>query len=464
MPKINAISTAAVLILMMSATPSPAQETEAPEQAGPKPTETLTWQQVEAEVASLEQQSTQAYKDENYVHHYGANINLLKLRPYEPEYMQRIIAACALVDRKQTAFYYMMKMQKQGLSYDLSLNPDMENIRNTEIFKYLNNLMVEAGQAMGAGQVFSTLTGDHTDSAAISWDDSRNSLLVGTQSKGAIIALNEEGASEVLIEANDETGLWAIKGLHADSKSNRLWVSSASVPGFSAYQPHEKGRGALFEFNLETLELIDRFNVPVDGYQHEPGPIAVSAAGDVYLIDHASSVVYRKAADSKKLEVFVGSLMLGALQDIAVTPDNSRLYISDLYKGVLVVDPAERRSVMLSGPEELNLGGIRGLSHVAGKLVIVQSGFQPERLMQLELDASGGNIVNFTPLASALAEFDRPASSAIHGNHVYYFANSESENIDGAKKSVFVMYSPLVEESEMPVDMQKFLERKDSGS
>jgi hypothetical protein len=357
----------------------------------------------------------------------------------------------------------MLKMQKQGLSYDLSMNPDIESIGNTEVFEYLNKMMIEAGQATGAAQVFSSLAGDQTDPAAIAWDDSRSSLLVGTQSKGAIIALNEDGASEILIEANDENGLWAIRGLYADSKSNRLWVSSASVPEFSVYQPHDKGRGALFEFNLETLELIAQFNVPVDGFQHEPGPIAVSAAGDVYLIDHAAAVVYRKAAGGDKLEAFVGSPALGALQDIAVSPDNSRLYIADLYKGVLVVDPVERSSVMLSGPEEINLGGIRGLSFIPGKLVIVQSGFQPERVMQLELDAGGGSIVNFTPLASSLAEFDHPTFSTIHGNRVYYFANAGSEDIDGTKKSVFVMHSPLVEGSERPVDMQKYLEQKDSG-
>ena len=230
------------------------------------------------------------------------------------------------------------------------------------------------------------------------------------------MALSDGGAADVLIRADDVNGLWAIKGLHADAENNRLWVSSAAVPGFSAFQPTDKWRGALFEFNLETLELVNRFNLPVDGSRHELGPIAVTDSGDVYIIDHEASVVYRKAADGDRLEVFVGSQEMRTLRTIAVTPDNSRLFVSDTHKGVLVIDPVDLSSAILSVPENTIMGGISGLAYDRGHLVISQSGFQPERVMRLKLDSSGSKVITATPIASAREEFNGPGSAAMRAS------------------------------------------------
>ena len=464
MPGKKFISVLIALIAIIVGSHLNAQESPAPVQNKPAAAEAQTSKPKVEDAATLEEMSRQAYQDEKYVAYYAANIKLLNQRPFEPVYMQRIIAACAKLNRLTTAYHFMLKMQQQGFSYDLNENPDTLSIRNTEVYTYLNDLMIEAGSPLGKVEAMFSLAGEYADPAAITWDESRGRFLVGTQSEGAIVAKSEEGASDVLIRANDENGLWAIKDLHADAENNRLWVSSASIPGFSAFQPAEKGRGALFEFDLKTLELLNRFNVPVDGAPHEPGPIAVTASGDVYVIDHAASVVYRKAADGDRLEMFVGSADMHALQEIAVTPDNSRLFVSDLYKGVLVIDPVQLSSAMLSGPENMNMGGIHGLAYDQGHLIITQSGYQPERVVRLELDASGGEVVNIAPIASAMEVFDRPGFAMVKGEYVYYFANLGSEEVSAAKEPVVVVRSPIASQIDAPSDaMQKALERTQSG-
>jgi len=468
MPITRFISVVVALITIIMGTHLNAQESPAPVQASPAATDARASEpkakaKVE-DVATLEEMAKQAYQDKKYVAYYAANMKLLNLRPYQPEYMQGVIVACAQLNRLTTAYHFMLKRQQQGLSYDLNENPDTVNIRSTEVYTYLNDLMIEAGQPLGTMESVFSLAGEFADPTAITWDESRDRFLVGTQSEGAIVAMSDDGASDVLIRANDENGLWAIKGLHADAENNRLWVSSASIPGFSAFRPTEKGRGALFEFNLKTLELINRFNVPVDELPHELGPIAVTGSGDVYIIDHAASVVYRKAADGKRLEVFLRSTELDAFQAIAVTPDNSRLFVSDLYKGVLVVDPVQPTSAMLAGPENMNVGGITGLAYGQGHLVITQSGFQPERVVRLKLDASGGEVLKIAALASAMEEFDRPGLATIKGEHVYYFSNLGSENVSAAKEPVVLVRSPLSSQNEVPSEaMQKALERTGSG-
>jgi hypothetical protein len=455
MPIINRGVAVAAIMLLLQGLPAMAQDGNAPVQTEPQRTESEVPVHKAPDMEALEAASTAAYEAEKYVRYYGANIQMMNERPYEAIYMQRVTVASALVGRMKTAYHYMMKMQQQGLSYDLNQDPDTQNIRGTELYDYLNNLMIEAGNPAGVSETVANLGPEFNDPGAITWDESRGRFLVGTRSSGTLLAVGQDGSSEILLQANNENGLWAIKGLHADAANNRLWISSAAIAEFAAFQPTDAGRGALFEFDLKTLELLNRFNLPVDGKPHELGPMTVSKAGDVYIVDHAASLVYRKAAAGKALEQFVGSHEMKALQDIAVTPDNSKLYIADRYKGILVVEPEQETSAMLNGSENMNFGRISSISHDQDKLLIVQAGIQPERLMQLDLDSVGKNVATMLPVASALEEFDHPGLGLIHAGYVYYFANLGVAGQTDENTQPILMRSPFPAQDLAPGLMQK---------
>jgi sugar lactone lactonase YvrE len=352
---------------------------------------------------------------------------MMNQRPYEPIYMKRVIEACALLERRRTAYHYMLRMQQQGLSYDLSEESDAANIRTTELFDYLNDLMIEAGQPSGLAEPVLTVDANYGMPSALTWDQSREKFLVGTLGSGAIVAVTPEGSEEVLLQAGVDNGLWAIRGLHADVDRNRLWVTTSAIPEYSQYSPADSGRSALFEFDLITLKQVNRFNVPMDGLPHDLGPVAVTDSGDLYTIDYPTSMVYRKAAGGEALEAFVGSEEMNALSAIAVSPDNRRLYVVDLYKGILVIDPVEQSSVMLTGPETLNQGQINSLAYGQKKLFMIQAGIRPQRLMQLDLDEIGSTVGEVLPMASALENFEGPGLGLYKGGYVYYFANLERQ-------------------------------------
>jgi sugar lactone lactonase YvrE len=461
MTRIKVVSMFAALSTLVLTFSIQAQQTPEPRQekpSGAQPGSSApVKKKITESVAELEENSRQSYADGKFVRYYVANMKLHELRPYDPIYLENIIAACALVGRQRTAYHFLLKMQRQGFSNDLSKNPDTESIRQTEVWEYLNGLMIEAGVSSGRGDVVFTLPAELSSPAALGWDQSRGLFLVGTENDGAVVAVSQDGSTQVLIKANEENGLWAIRGFFADSENNRLWVSSAAVPAFSAYQASDKGRGALFEFDLETLELKGRYDVPADGETHELGPVAVSGNGDIYIADLAQPMVFRKTAKGDRLEAFVGNRSLIGLRDLAVSPDSGKLYIADSAMGIMVVDPAQQTSAMLTGPEDLNLGAISGLFYSKGKLIMIQNGFQPQRIMRLELDASGSNVVDVIPLAIALDDFDRPAFGMVKGEEVYYFANP------GQNQPVKVLKTPLepgnsIESAEMRKLKQKIKE------
>jgi DNA-binding beta-propeller fold protein YncE len=140
-----------------------------------------------------------------------------------------------------------------------------------------------------------------------------------------------------------------------------------------------------------------------------------------------------------------------ALRSIAVKPDNTRLYIADYYKGVLVVDPVQQVSAILGGPENTNFGGIVSLIHEQENLIIVQSDYQPQRVVQFGLDASGGNVLSRLPVASGMTEFDHPGLALVKDNSVYYFANLGNGDDTSTTKPALLMRSPMAVETEIPV-------------
>jgi hypothetical protein len=394
----------------------------------------------------LQARSAKAYKEGNWVQLYAANMQLHQQRPYVPEYMYNIVIAAAQLDRKSTAYHYMMQMQQQGLSYDFNQTEDTLKIRNTEAYNYINKLMVDAAQPAGDGEVIFSLKGKPGDFSDIAWDAGRERFLLGTRREGKLLAVSAEGESEVLLQANEENGLWSINGIAVDEANNRLWLASAATPVYYEYTPAVLNRGALFEYELDSLKQVGRYNLPVDGQVHELGHVAVTASGDVYAIDWASPFIYRKTSDSDKVEVFAGGGQLAHLTDIAVTPDSSRVFVADALMGVLLIDPESQHSAMLGGPENLNLGGIYGIEFKAGQLFITQSGISPQRLMRLDMNSAGTMVDAVAPMAIALESFDRPGAGTIVGDNLAYLANQGSDREDGPLK---VMQTPLAGGSEI---------------
>jgi hypothetical protein len=359
-------------------------------------------------------------------------MKLNQLLPYETKYLVNVVRACGLIDRKTTAYTYMYQLQQQGFTYDFDSTDDTLKIRDTEAYKYINKMLIDAGKPSGEGIVAFTLPGNPADYSALAWDDSRGRFLVGTMREGALIAVSSEGETTELLRANDENGFWSITGLSVDADNNRLWVSSAATPLFAAYTVADRGHGALFELNLKTLEVLGRYNVPVDGLKHEPGGLVVTGDSHVYLIDRAAPIVYQKAPGSDRLEAFFANPELLGLTDIAITPDNNRIFISDVSKGVMVIDPIAGQAALLSGPETLNLGGIGSVDYNEGQLYIVQGGFEPQRIIRLTLDGTGAAVEAVGPMVTALSEFNRPALGTIGGESLFYIANTGANENTGA--------------------------------
>jgi len=363
-------------------------------------------------------------------------------RPNNSEYMYQLVIAYALLDMKSEAYNLMLQMQQQGLSYDFTLSDDTMNIRGTQVFGHVNELMTMAGKPVGDSEPVFELPGSVKLPETISWDESRQKFLVGTVAEGQILAVGKDGQVDELLKANAENGMWAILDILVDAPRNRLWVTSAAIPAFSGFDPVDKGRSVLVEFDLKTLELIHRYPVPVDGRPHALGSMTLSPNGDIYIADRALPLIYRKSADADKIQPAFILQELISQRGIAIQPDGRVLYVADREMGIMVVDVAAKRAKLLEVPETLNLGGIDGMYLDQNRLFVIQNGIKPQRVMRLQLNSSGTKVETVSPLAIAQPEFDFPSFGTFEGDDFYYFANSQNMAEEGSQKPVTVLRTP----------------------
>lgn len=412
-------------------------------------------------VPALLVKANSAYAAKDYMTYRKVMQSLSTKRPNNSEYMYQLVIAHALLDEKREAYDLMLRMQQQGLSYDFTGTEDTRSIRGTEVFDYVNDLMKMAGDPVGESEFVFKLPESVVSPDTIAWDESRQQFLVGTIAEGKIFAVGEDGQATELLKADGENGMWAIFDILVDQSRNRLWVSSAATPAFSGFDPVDKGRSALFEFNLETLELVRRYPVPVDGRSHVLGSMALGPDGDIYIADRVLPIIYSKPAGEQKLKGIMASRDMISLRGIAIQADGSLMYVADREMGILVADIKGGRAGTLALPDNFNIGGIDGLYLWDNHLIIIQNGIKPQRVMRLKLDASGTRVEAVRPLAVAQAEFDYPSFGTMKGNELYYFANSQSVNESGQQKAVTVLRTAADSSADLAQpDMQEYLRQR----
>lgn len=429
--------------------------------AMPATAQTAKAEAMEENVPALLLRANQSYASKDYETFRKTLEQICELRPNNSEYMYQLVIAYALLDEKRAAYDVMLRMQKQGLGYDFTLSDDTMNIRGTQVFDYVNDLMKIATEPTGVSEPVFVLPEDVILPEAINWHENRQKFLVGTIADGRIIAVGKDGQVEELLRADGKNGLWSIIDILVDQPRNRLWVTSASMQGFTNFDPMDKGRSALFEFNLETLELVRRYPVPVDGNPHILGNMVLGPDGSVFAADRVLPLIYKKTAGEDRLKPVLALKEMISQRGLAMQPDGRIMYVADREMGIMVVDVERQLAQLLRIPETLNLGGIDGLYLKDNALYVIQNGIKPQRVMRLQLDASGTKVDEIRPLAVAQPDFDLPSFGVIEGEDLYYFASSQGIGKASEPKAVKVLRTPLNAGGDLvQPDLQQFLRQQ----
>jgi hypothetical protein len=384
-----------------------------------------------AQLSTWYQRAAQAFESGDNKAWVRALEQLHRLRPFNYDFMRQLVMGYALTGQTSQAFNKMLQMQQQGLAVDWDEVEEVESLRQYPLYDHLRDLMQTAGEPSGDVSDAFEIDADYPMPEALAHDPETARTFIGTVRDGLILVRNQEDGELTRFAAPEDTpGLMAVFDLLVDDARGHLWVATGGTGQFRGARDSNVGRTALIKLDLATGEKLGEYRVLPDGRAHLLGAMALASDGTIYASDSAAPMIYRLQPDDERPEPLVGNPVFTGLRGIALSEDESRLYVADYDLGVFFFELVDQpEGFALGVPETLNLGGIDGLYLWDGHLVAIQNGITPQRVLRLELDDSGTRVANIAILAKALPEFDDPTFGTVNGDELVFLAGSHWQRV-----------------------------------
>ena len=156
----------------------------------------------------------------------------------------------------------------------------------------------------------------------------------------------------------------------------------------------------------------------------------LNSRGNVYTSDSVTPAIYFIDHKTDKLELFLESDSFVNPQGLAFAAGEKNMYMADYLKGLFRIDMKTRIPTLIQTAPGTTMLGLDGLYQYQGKLIGVQNGVRPNRLVELTLNTDGTEIRKLQVIEANNPAFDEPTLAVIVGNTLFYIANSQWNMID----------------------------------
>ena len=381
------------------------------------------------ETAELIKLASLARIDKNHKNLLAAMEKLVALNPHVPILQYQLAEAYSLNVHRTSAYNTLIKLQKQGLYFDVDINPNFANIQDFPVFKYIKENFDANGEHYGKGtesfNIDKSFSGLLFESLA--FDYNSQSFLMGSLRDGRIISIANDGEITELVAAakGGLNGPWASIDLAIDEKNDTLWVASSAISQFGKITKESSGSSGVFKYKLSTGELQKSYLFPKIKNPSFISSMHLTDQGDLYFVGNINSVVLKIAQGADQMSVVFTSDKFTNMRNITTDETGKIIYVSDAKEGIVVVESTSGKYFVIENSDNLNLTGITDLIYDDNGLIFIQSGIKPERVMRLKLKKNKAQLDKIIPIESSHPLFNTVSYGAVIGNDLFYIANSQ---------------------------------------
>lgn len=240
-------------------------------------------------------------------------------------------------------------------------------------------------------------------------------LYVGTVVSGGIYRMNGHKATMVVDARDHEFGSFFGMAMHEGS----LYATFARVEQTPGFVPGE-GQTGLAKINPETGDVITVWTLPDGTEGQQLADLTITSDGTIYVSDAQGKKIYRVEGDTL-LPAFNHKGFMSP-QGMADLPGKG-LYMADYGRGIWKLDKKSGEATLLDAPADTSLLGIDGLVAHNGRLIAIQNGVTPQRIVEMHLNS--GAVAGITVLAQNLQGWSEPTLGVSGPSGVYYIAASQ---------------------------------------
>ena len=346
---------------------------------------------------------------------------VLQLAPDHPDLLISVARAFAANGRFDDAATRLEDAVRRRAGFDLATFPEFKAAPDTERLRALRERALQNMAPVAAPEVFLVLQNESLRTEGITWDPVGRHLYFGSLN-GEIWRADLGGKLERF--AGPGTGLREVLGLKVDAERRLLWAVTGVFPDLIPTGKPKKdvGTTGLHAYNLETGKRVRDCGLDERPTLHAFNDMALAKNGDVYVSDSPDSSVYRLSASGCKLERILQDPAMSFPNGIALTPDESRLYVGHV-EGISAVDLRTGKRVKLAVPSDAAVNSIDGLVWDGKDLLGIQPSPYLARVARIRLADDGVSIREVATMSSRPPPGLNLATGVVVNDQFYVAAN-----------------------------------------
>jgi hypothetical protein len=202
-------------------------------------------------------------------------------------------------------------------------------------------------------------------------------------------------------------------GVRNDTERKIVWACSIG--------PDEReSHSQLLRISLQPSG-VQRFRLP--DVHSLCNDIALLPDGSVAITDSERGAVLQLTPDGQ-WQTLAAPRTFGYPNGLTYLTAKRRLVVADL-RGLWTIDLANARIAAIDAPEGSFAGGIDGLYTVEGKLVAIQNGLHPHRVVRIALSGDAQRVERVQTLASNLPELAEMTTAAVGRGEITVLAGRQ---------------------------------------
>jgi len=360
---------------------------------------------------------------------YLANVRqAAELRPNHPRLLYHLARAYALGGEPQQAVRLLERLAKMGMLTRLETDDELKKQLPDSDFQNLKILFERNRQPLNISSRAFTLPEKDLITESVAYDSVSKRFFVGSVRQRKILAIAPDGKTSEFSSPQDN--LWSVLGMKTDEKRRLLWVSTTAFPQMLGFKKTDEGVSAIFKYDLNSGRLLKKYVLSSASGKHGLGDLVVARNGEVLATDSVSPAIYRINPNRDEIEPFLVDKSFAALQGLTFAPDEKHLFVADYSLGIFSVEMATKKITWLAPASEVVALGVDGLYFHQGKLIGVQNGTNPQRVVRFSLSKDRLRLTEAETLEANHADFNEPTLGVLVGQDFYFIANSQYEMVD----------------------------------
>lgn len=361
--------------------------------------------------------SVQAYQNKDYALFLKLTKQLDSIRPEHPTFTYNLASAYALNGKSDEAFSVLRQIVLANNTVSFEEEPDFDSLKQMESFQSLKELKALQNKTIEQSQFKVNLSEKDLHPESVLFLQKKKLWLASSIRNKKIVSFDPVSGkcADWFLDLN--YSVFAIKG---DKKEQFLWVATSAVPEMKGFLKEMEGKSEILKIDIATKKIVNRFFV--DG-NHVFGDLIIGKNNDVYVSDSAVPLIYKITDDKISVWKDLRSEAFN-LQGITFNENQSKLFVADYLKGILMIDIKDGNHSWLKFPKNATKKGIDGLVFYKNSLITIHNGVTPIRVVKYKLNQNGNEILDFVILDNNRKEFNEPALASIFKDKLYFFANS----------------------------------------